>query len=243
MKRKATTYTKTLMKRARAMRMASRAPTPVLYRPISSERKQLYFGVAPINITQGQTYLHNPPYWVTQGVTQGTRIGDKISDVKLNYRIGVTAVGLNASAARETDAIQFRVFIFSHTKEWQNAAAGDLSLNTFPGGNVIGDSEMYRDIGADRRVQTYLNYNDINVIHDKRHRVPINTDSTPIHDGEYRVFSGKVSLGDLMFNSSLPTSFLKRKNWYVAVTAANGGGTNGVVCRVRANFYLSWRDM
>ena len=59
-----------------------------------------------------------------------------------------------------------------HTKEWQSGAEGAWALTTGGAGTAPSIAEILKDTGGDRYVQSYLNIDEIKVLHDRYVELP-----------------------------------------------------------------------
>lgn len=215
---------------------------PYLMRRV--ERKRKYYGLAPITPRSDVINLYNPLYYLVPGTGRDQRIGNRITGTYLHYSLSVAPKALNALGDVIDQGVSFRIVVFTHTKEWQSGAEGSWALTTGGAGTAPSIAEILKDTGGDRYVQSYLNIDEIKVLHDRYVELPrpelgnAATEDT----GPLRLVKGSCRLGDFKFQDGT-NAFGRDRNVYVAVMASGAAGLTLVeACRVAANFLVTFDD-
>ena len=131
------------------------------------ERKRAYFGLLNIQPASASIHMYNPLYYITPGTGRDQRIGNQVSRATLHYSFRLCALALTALAEGIDQSAFIRVVVFTHSKEWNSNSVSQWALNTAGAGTTINASELLKDSGSDRHCQSYLNIDEIRVLHDR----------------------------------------------------------------------------
>lgn len=211
----------------------------------TAERKRKYYGLAPLTARSDSIYLYNPLYYLVTGGLRDQRLGNRISGAYLHYSMSLTPLALNALGDPVDQGVAARIVVFRHTKEWNSASEGAWAINTGGSGITISTSDVVKDIGTDRLCQSYLNVDEIRVLHDRVVMLPrpeLGGTATDAN-GPHKIVKGMIRLGDIRLNDGT-NAYSRDPNVYVAVMAASSSGnTLPEAVRVATNFLLTWNDM
>ena len=209
------------------------------------EKKIVPFGLSPFTVTTGDIRLYNLLYFVNQGTGNNERIGNLLQKAHVHYRIQASAICQDTFSVEVCETAHVRLIIFAADKEWNSGGVGTMALNTGGSGVIIANSEIFYDTGNDRLATTFLNLQDIQVLHEK----VINIDRTEQGTGTTtlvgrgRIMKGTVRLGDLRYNGG-NTTYLKGRNIYAAIVAVGSTDNTSLfnIARVRTNFLVTFTD-
>lgn len=195
--------------------IAQIAKTVVLHR---EQTKTYYQSIRPSAINFGDIKLYNLYYYLDVGTGKTQRVGAKIKDAVLHWRILLNPLNQVGSGVTNAQGMFVRIILFKHTKEWNSGNALDFTLNTGGSGNTIADNEIFYDNDTRRRITSFLSSTEIAVLKDQT--VPINrTNPTASLDyGSGKLVTGKINIGNLTFNDSTNNAYLKGKNIYMLIT-------------------------
>ena len=209
------------------------------------ERKRKYYGLAPISPGSTDIVLYNPLYYLVPGTSRDQRIGNRVTTPKLHYSIMLAPMAINALTDPVDQSVVCRIVVFTHPKEWRSTAEGAWDLNTAGVGTIISAGDILKDTGADRSAQSYLNIDEIKVLHDKIVHLPRPEPGLSSNDdyGPAKLVKGSVSLGDYRFNDAT-NAFGRDRNVYIAVMSSSGSGATLVDSfNMRTNFLLTYDDI
>ena len=211
-----------------------------------TERKRKYYGLAPLTIRSDSVYLYNPLYYLVTGGSRDQRIGTKVQKPFLHYSMALTPTALNAIGDPIDQGVAVRIVVFTHNKEWYSGAEGAWAINTGGTGTPITNADILKDTGSDRLVASFLNVDEIRVLHDRVHvlqrdsggAVPAATDA----NGPHKNVKGSVKLPDHRFNDGT-NAFGRDDNIYVAVMGTTSSGVTVPDCaRIATNLLITYDD-
>ena len=207
------------------------------------ERKRAYFGLLNIQPASAAIHMYNPLYYITPGTGRDQRIGNQVSRATLHYSFRLCALALTALAEGIDQSAFIRVVVFTHSKEWNSNSVSQWALNTGGAGTTINASELLKDSGSDRHCQSYLNIDEIRVLHDRVIQLEREQTGPGNSPGPAKIVKGMVPLGNLRFQDGT-NAYLRGDNIYVAVFASSGSG-NAVAstATVSANMMISYDDV
>jgi len=209
------------------------------------ERKRKYYGLAPITPSTAVVNLYNPLYYLVPGGSRDQRLGNRISNAWLHYSLHVNPMLLNALGDWIDQGCTWRIVVFTHTKEWTSGVEGAWALNTLGAGTAITTAEILKDTGSDRAAQSFLNVDEIVVLHDRQitlERTEFGTLDQSDLNGPHRIVSGKCRLGDFRFNDGT-NAYGRDRNVYVALMSSSASGnTIEDVGRAAINMLITFDD-
>lgn len=239
-------------KKRAASRAPSKGPAKRFKRPAPLtlmrrvERKRKYYGLAPITPSTAVINLYNPLYYLVPGGAVGQRLGNRLSNAFIHYSIHLNPMLLNALGDWIDQGVIWRVVVFHSPKEWQSGVEGAWALNTLGVGTAITNGEIVKDTGTDRLAQSFLNVDDITVVHDRSiplDRTEFGTLDQSDLNGPARIIRGSARIGDYRFNEGT-NAFGRDRNYYVAIMCSSASGnTIEDAGRCAANFLVTWDDM
>lgn len=241
-----------LKKRQRTTSYYRRKPivTP-LYRQLrpTSERKWKQIFMYDFKPYQNTWYLFNPWYYIQNGSTHDTRVGDRIMNVRLYINITYIHGGYNGFSANISEASYCRAFVFANRNQWNSGADNTFEANTLGSGTTISRTDFFLDDAQNKVHQTFLN-KEVNTIKSdvllqSSRLLPNNGVSFPQPYGVATTKKIVVNLGNLRFTGSSP-SYLKDVNYYVGVISNSPGwvtlGNTEQLGQVSVNMFLTWND-
>ena len=207
------------------------------------ERKRNYYGLLNIQPSSSSIYMYNPLYYITPGTGRDQRIGNQVSRATLHYSMRLCALALTALAEGIDQSVFVRIVVFTHSKEWNSNNVGQWALNTGGSGTTINAGELLKDSGADRHCQSYLNVDEVRVLHDRVIQLEREQTGPGNSPGPAKIVKGMVPLGNLRFQDGT-NAYLRGDNVYVAVFASTGSGVAVASnATVSTNMMVSYDDV
>lgn len=222
-------------------RARSTVPRPFPVRRV--ERKRLYYGLLSIQPSSSSINMYNPLYYLTPGTGRDQRIGNQVSRATLYYSMRLCALALTALSEGIDQSVFVRIVVFTHSKEWNSNSPNQWALNTGGTGTAITASELLKDSGADRHCQSYMNIDEVRVLHDRVVQLRREQTGPGNSPGPAKIVKGMVPLGNLRFQDGT-NAYLRGDNVYVAVFSSTGSGVSVASnATVSTNFMLSYDDV
>lgn len=230
-----------------AKRMRTTKPKARQYATISQlvEKKIVPLGLSTRNLLLNDLRLYNPLYYVNRGVGKDQRIGNLGTNAKLHYRIHTSALCNDVVGTTICEGAIVRFIVYKHNKEWRTTASnGWDSIGGGVGVNMT-SGELFYDTSAERLATSFLNQEDITVLHDKHVKVirAVYRTTDSVFNGRSSLLSGVVNLGNLKWNAG-DGSFLKDGNIYCCIVASASSPSSSVdtTVTIRTNFLVTFGD-